>query len=133
MLSGGARSRSADRATAERVLHDTDSARRRYVESNFEQDINDPHTYDLILNTEQTVHKVVRAKNPGALPPELHCVRPREDTVVITYTSKRKMCAVAIGISRGVAKHYAEHIAITEPACMLRGDASCQIVVKRTS
>jgi len=41
-----------DRATASRVLQETDSARRRYVQSNFERDINDPHIYDLTINTE---------------------------------------------------------------------------------
>ncbi len=42
-----------DRDTATRVLQETDNARRRYVQSNFERDINDPHTYDMILNTEK--------------------------------------------------------------------------------
>ena len=41
-----------DRATAKRLLQETDRARSRYVHSNFEQDINDPLTYDLIINTE---------------------------------------------------------------------------------
>lgn len=41
-----------DRETATRILQETDNARRRYVESNFEQDINDPHAYDMVLNTE---------------------------------------------------------------------------------
>lgn len=42
-----------DRETATRILHETDNARRRYVQSNFERDINDPHTYDLIINTDK--------------------------------------------------------------------------------
>jgi cytidylate kinase len=41
-----------DQATARRILQETDSARRRYVQSNFERDINDPHIYDLVINTE---------------------------------------------------------------------------------
>ncbi len=41
-----------DRETATRILQDADNARRRYVQSNFEQDINDPHTYDMVINTE---------------------------------------------------------------------------------
>ena len=42
-----------DRAKAQRILEETDSARRRFVQSNFEQDINDPHAYDLIINTDR--------------------------------------------------------------------------------
>lgn len=44
---------SGDEATAETVLRNTDNARRRYVQTNFAQDIDDPHTYDLIINTDQ--------------------------------------------------------------------------------
>ncbi len=40
-----------DRAKAKQVLEKTDNARRRYVYANFEQDINDPHAYDMVLNT----------------------------------------------------------------------------------
>ncbi len=39
-------------AVAESVLRSTDNARRRYVQTNFHQDIDDPHTYDLIINTD---------------------------------------------------------------------------------
>jgi len=40
-------------ATAHRILGETDGARRRYVQANFEQNIDDPHTYDLIINTDR--------------------------------------------------------------------------------
>ena len=55
-----------DPVTAARVLQETDSARRRYVQSNFERDINDPHTYDLIINTAKiqpttAVHLILQA------------------------------------------------------------------------
>lgn len=87
-------------------------------------------TIDLIKNTEETIHKVVRLKNPGAKPAELKCSSPAPDQVDITYSSPRKMCAVAKGIARGVAKHYNERVLITEPACMLKGSPSCKISVK---
>jgi len=41
-----------DRSTAERLIEEADRGRRRYVLSNFGQDIDDPHTYDLVINTE---------------------------------------------------------------------------------
>jgi len=40
-----------DRAAARRTLEETDRARRRYVQSNFEEEIDDPHAYDLVINT----------------------------------------------------------------------------------
>lgn len=40
------------RAAAKKSLEEADRARERYVLANFGHDINDPHTYDLVINTE---------------------------------------------------------------------------------
>jgi len=87
-------------------------------------------TLDVIENTEETIHKVVRLKNPGAAPPALVARRVSDTRVDITYTSKRRMCAVARGICNGVAAQFGEKITIDEPRCMHRGDNSCEIVVQ---
>lgn len=87
-------------------------------------------TLDLIEHTEETIHKTVRMKNPGAKPPELKVSRLNPNEVVITYSSQRKMCGIAKGIAKGVAKHYREQLSIVEPSCMLRGDANCKISIK---
>jgi hypothetical protein len=87
-------------------------------------------TLDLILNTEETMHRVVRTRNPGAAPPELKVVRTAPDEVAIEYTSQRKMCAIARGIVKGVAGHYREQVTVAEPECQLRGDSACKIMVK---
>jgi len=88
-------------------------------------------TLDVILNTERSVHTVVRIRNKGAAPPELKCVRRGADEVVLTYDSPRKMCAVAKGIGRGLARHFQEAIQISESACMLKGAPACIISFKR--
>lgn len=87
-------------------------------------------TLDLIEHTEETIHKVVRSRNPGAEPPKLKCSCPSADEVIITYTSPRKMCGVAKGIAKGIAKHYNEQIRISETECMLKGNSRCQISIK---
>jgi len=87
-------------------------------------------TLDVLENTEETIHKVVRIQYADARPPYLQAKRTAPDTVTIVYTSARKLCAIAKGITRGVAKHYDEHIALTENRCMLKGDSECQIVVR---
>lgn len=88
-------------------------------------------TLDLIEHTEETIHRVVRIQQPGARPPELKCVRTSPDEVVVTYASPRKMCGVAKGIARGVAKHFKETVTISETSCMLKGGDHCRISVKR--
>lgn len=90
-------------------------------------------TLDFLERTEETIHRVVRLKNPGAEPPELKVSRATPNEVILTYTSARRMCGVAKGIARGVARHYHETVTITESACMLRGHPKCVISVKTTA
>ena len=88
-------------------------------------------TLELLENTEETIHRVVRLKDATATPPELRCERAAPDRVVIRYGSPRRMCAVAKGIVRGVAAHYGERVEIEERRCMHRGDEECEIEVRR--
>lgn len=87
-------------------------------------------TLDLIEHTEQSIHQSLRRSTPNVKPPALKCERTSPEEVTIIYNSHRKMCAVAKGIAKGVAKHYHERISIAEPTCMLKGDAQCEIKVK---
>lgn len=89
-------------------------------------------TLDVLEQTEKTIHEVVRLNHKGATPPYLHATRTAPDEVIIVYDSPRRLCFVAKGIARGIAKHYGETIAIDETACMHRGDAACRIVVKKS-
>lgn len=86
-------------------------------------------TLDLLENTEETIHKVVRTRNPGALPPELKVARQSPTQALLEYGSERKLCQVAMGIIRGVARHYGDTITITEQACMHDGAPACQILI----
>jgi predicted hydrocarbon binding protein len=86
-------------------------------------------TLELLENTESTMHRVVRSRNPGAKPPELRTERHGNE-VAITYSSQRRMCAVAIGIVRGVAHHYQQNVTIRELSCMAAGASECRILVR---
>ncbi|MBI2317175.1 MAG: heme NO-binding domain-containing protein [Betaproteobacteria bacterium] len=90
-------------------------------------------TLDLIANTEQTVHQMLRSEGSYNSPPRLQCRKSGPHEVIVRYDSPRKMCALAKGIVSGLAKHYEERVAITEPTCMLRGDPACELIVKVTS
>lgn len=90
----------------------------------------DWRTLDTIEHTEANIHKAVRLRNPGAAPPALSVTRTSPDEVVIVYNSSRKMCGVAKGIARGIARHYGERITLSERTCMHRGDRACTISIK---
>jgi hypothetical protein len=88
-------------------------------------------TIDVIDNTEGTVHSVVRAKNPGAKPPELQTVRRSYDEVVLIYASPRKMCALAIGIGKGLGDYFHENITAIQTMCIHKGAPKCEIVFRK--
>ena len=87
-------------------------------------------TLDLLENTEQTIHSVVRARNPGAKPANLQAVRVSPDVVDLTYSSQRKLCPVAKGIIKGMSAHYGEEIEVKETACMHEGAEACRLEVR---
>lgn len=86
---------------------------------------------DVIEHTEQAIHAVVRHQSPSATPPPLRATRIGPDEVRVSYTSARRLCAVAKGICRGLGRHFGEPLEIEETNCMLRGDRTCELVVRR--
>ena len=71
-------------------------------------------TIDLLLHTEETIHKVVRLRDSGPQPPRLDFQRIGPNVLKFNYNSPRRMSALARGIIKGVAKHYGERVSIEE-------------------
>jgi hypothetical protein len=88
-------------------------------------------TLEVIEHTESTIHTIVRLDHRGAAPPYLQASRSGPNEVTIRYTSARRLCSVAKGISRGIARHYGESVSIREERCMHRGDGECVLVVEK--
>jgi hypothetical protein len=42
-----------NREEAETFIRDSDTARARHVQTHYEQDVSDPHTYDMVINTDR--------------------------------------------------------------------------------
>jgi predicted hydrocarbon binding protein len=88
-------------------------------------------TLEVIEHTEETIHRVVRMRHAGAEPPRLRAKRTQPNEVVLTYDSPRRLCAVARGIVKGVAKQFKEMVTIDERKCMHKGDPACVIVFRK--
>lgn len=71
-------------------------------------------TTEMLLHTEETIHKIVRMKNPGAAPPQLAFSQTGAKQLELHYNSPRQMSAVARGIIKGVARYYGESVQIKE-------------------
>jgi hypothetical protein len=87
---------------------------------------------DIIEHTEGVVHTVVRTSDKNALPPKLRTRRTGPDTVILVYDSPRKMCALAVGIGKGLARHFKETLSVNQAQCMHKGGQFCEIVYKKT-
>ena len=87
-------------------------------------------TLDVIENTENTIHKLVRVQHAGATPPYLRVHRSDADEVVVFYDSPRKLCFLAKGIIKGLSVHFGDNVSITESRCMLNGAPDCTLTVK---
>lgn len=90
-------------------------------------------TLEVIEHTEETIHRVVRMRHPGAEPPRLHAQRTKPNEVVLTYDSPRRLCAVARGIVKGVAKQFEEVVTIDETKCMHHGDPACIMTFRKVA
>jgi hypothetical protein len=86
-------------------------------------------TLDVVMNAEETIHAAVRKHNPHAKPPVLQCLRVGENEIQLIYSSSRKLCSLAKGLLKGLARHYGQEILLNEPACMHRGDPFCALEV----
>jgi len=86
-------------------------------------------TLDVLEHVEATAHRAVRVEQPGAAPPYLEAIRDSERQLTIHYTSARRLCHVAKGIIRGLARHFGEAVTITESQCMHRGAGRCVLRV----
>jgi Haem-NO-binding len=86
---------------------------------------------DVIDNTEETVHAVVRVKNPEAKPPKLKTQRLSLNEVLLIYTSSRQMCGLAIGIGVGLGKQFGETVVAHQTMCMHKGATRCEILFRK--
>jgi heme-NO-binding protein len=90
-------------------------------------------TLDVLQHTEEMIRTVLRVRDPGATAVELHTRRAGPDEVRLSYSSPRRLCAVARGLARGLARHYGERVEVSEIHCMRDGAASCEIRVRKTA
>jgi hypothetical protein len=52
---------------------------------------------------------------------------PGPNRLVVTYGSLRNLCELALGLIEGVAKHYGETVALSQPRCRKQGADACRI------
>ncbi len=90
-------------------------------------------TQGFLLTLNDIIHAEVRKLYPGAVVPEFGFECPDPDTMILTYQSPRKLCALAQGFIEGAAAHFGERAEVSQARCMLEGASSCEIRCRLTS
>ncbi|MBF9255043.1 heme NO-binding domain-containing protein [Pontibacter sp. 172403-2] len=75
----------------------------------------DWRTYEMLLNTERSMHGAVKKQDSRTNPPMLLVTKKGSRQLIVDYYSKRRMSGVAVGIIMGIARYYNESdkIAVT--------------------
>ena len=82
-------------------------------------------TRSFLLTLNDVIHKEVRKVYPGADVPEFGYGDLSGEKLVMTYSSARKLCALAEGFIQGAAAHYGEEVRLDQVECMLKGNSRC--------
>ncbi|MEK8022643.1 MAG: heme NO-binding domain-containing protein [Candidatus Hydrogenedentota bacterium] len=88
-----------------------------------------PHnsTIPFLLTLNDIIHPEVRKLYPGADVPEFDFSQTADRILILGYSSRRKLCALAEGLIEGAAEHYGERVLLEQTSCMHRGDDKCVI------
>lgn len=86
-----------------------------------------PHasTRPFLLTLNEIIHPEVRKLYPGADVPEFDFELEADGGLLLTYRSRRHLCALAEGFIVGAARHFGETVVVDQPRCMLTGATAC--------
>ncbi len=83
-------------------------------------------TVSFLLTLNDIIHAEVRKLYDVALLPQFEfTVLP--DGVDLAYRSARRLCSLAEGFVEGAADHFGEHVELSQPECLKKGDERCLI------
>ncbi|MFZ6050170.1 heme NO-binding domain-containing protein [Pseudomonas sp. CR3202] len=86
-----------------------------------------PHssTRPFVLSVNQIIHPEVRNIYPGADVPTFGFRDEPDGSLMMTYRSPRRLCALAHGFIEGAAVHFGETLWFDHLTCMHKGDPEC--------
>ena len=83
------------------------------------------HFEALILNITNVIHKEVNKLHQGANLPIMRCMMISSGHIEMHYSSQRRLCILAEGLTYGAAEHFKMEVKIKPPKCQHRGDEAC--------
>jgi hypothetical protein len=83
-------------------------------------------TRPFVLSVNSIIHPEVRMVYPGADVPTCGFRNEPDGSLVMTYNSGRRFCALAVGFMEGAAAYYGETVSVDQIQCMHRGGPVCE-------
>lgn len=90
-------------------------------------------TSSFLVTLNSIVHPEVSKLYPAADIPHFEFAKVDDESLLGTYCSPRKLCALAEGFMHGTAKHYNERMQLEHPQCMHHGAPKCVFSLKFSS
>jgi predicted hydrocarbon binding protein len=86
--------------------------------------------FQFLRAVDSVIHIEVKKSDSQAYTPTLLYDQPSENTLIIRYLSKRKMCFFAEGLIAGAANYFNTPVNIVQTECIHCGDQHCLIQVE---
>lgn len=85
---------------------------------------------DFLLAIDNVIHVEVQRLYPNAYLPKFEYEEGNDGDLIMYYSSKRKLCAVSVGLIKGASIKFKEPVTISHPECMHHGAEKCKLIVK---
>ncbi len=84
---------------------------------------------EFLKSIDQIIHVEVLKLNPHASLPKILHEEPNAESLVLYYSSPRKLCHLALGLIKGASCYFKEKIDIRHPECMHQGAPQCRLEI----
>lgn len=82
---------------------------------------------EFLKSINDIIHVEVKKLYPEAGLPLITYEDPADNQLIMLYRSPRKLCYLAIGLSKGAATYFKNNIVIKHPICMHNGADHCRL------
>jgi len=85
--------------------------------------------FEFLELVDSVIHVEVQKSDINAYTPNLFYDSPKENELLMRYSSKRNLCYFAEGLVLGAAKQFDEQVEVTQPQCIQHGDHECLLKI----
>ncbi|MEA5460782.1 heme NO-binding domain-containing protein [Arcicella sp. LKC2W] len=90
-----------------------------------------PDAFTFLASIHNYIHVEVQKLYPDAELPHFDIERPDENTLIMTYTSARKMADLAFGLIEGCIEYYQENVEISQIPLNEDGSSTKFVIIKK--